>query len=61
MDKQKDNVAVTRMIAEEIAKFRREFWDSLCTALDEEIDEMESSGFDPARGQGRGPKWAEGA
>jgi len=50
-----------RAIAEEIAKFRREFWDNLRSDIDNELDEIERSGYDPAQGAGRGAKWAEGA
>jgi hypothetical protein len=50
-----------RAVAEEIAKFRREFWDNLRSDIDNELDEIVSSGYDPAQGTGRGAKWAEGA
>ncbi len=62
MDKRREEEeAAAREIAAEIAKFRAEFWDKLCIDIDDELHEMESSGYDPARGNGRGPKWAEGA
>jgi len=61
MDERREAEEVAREIAEEIAKFRSEFWDKLCVDIDDELHEMETSGYDPARGSGRGPKWAEGA
>lgn len=49
-----------RVIAEMISDFRAEWLESLGNALVKECDEVVESGYDPARGSGRGPWWAEG-
>lgn len=51
---------VARVIAEMISDFRAEYYDSIRNALVKECDEIVESGYDPARGSGRGPWWAEG-
>jgi hypothetical protein len=43
-----------------ISEFRQEFMDSIRTGIEAEVEKMEAEGFDPARGSGRGPLWAEG-
>ena len=61
IEKKNESEEAAREIAKEISEFRREFWDKLMGVLDNDLEEMEREGYDPARGRGRGPKWAEGA
>ncbi len=60
MKKESEQEIATRAIAEEISKFRDEFLDSVRISIEDELAEIEASGYDPARGNGRGPKWLEG-
>lgn len=55
-----DEVEAAREIAKVIADFRAEVMDKIRCDIDKEADEIEASGFDPARGRGRGPIWADG-
>lgn len=48
-------------IGEEIRRYRDEWLDSIREQIETDVVKMESDGFDPARGRGRGPKWADGA
>ena len=48
-------------IARHIAEFRAEFADRLRRDVLDELATIEASGYDPARGRGRGPWWADGA
>lgn len=48
-----------REIAEEITKFRKEFWDTVMGDMADEMNEIANT-FDPAKGSGRGPGWADG-
>ncbi len=52
--------APVREIAEMIAGFRKEFIEGLYNGVVEEADKVADSGYDPARGSGRGPWWANG-
>ena len=47
-------------IAKLISEFRKEFYDGLVSGVIDEADEVADSGYDPARGRGRGPWWADG-
>lgn len=47
-------------VAEEIRRYRQEWADSVRRSIEAEVAEMEDKGFDPARGRGRGPRWADG-
>ena len=49
-----------RHIAEMISEFRQEVADRIRESIEKEATEVESSGFDPARGRGRGPRWLDG-
>jgi len=61
MEQEKDNAQALQEIAEAISDFRREFWQSLEKAITDEVADLDQKGFDPTRGRGRGPKWADGA
>lgn len=54
------NEDVARIIAEMISEFRAEWLESLGNGVVTERDEVVGSGYDPARGSGRGPWWADG-
>lgn len=49
-----------RIIADMIAEFRLEFADKIRESFEEELRELEKSGYDAAEGTGRGPWWANG-
>jgi hypothetical protein len=53
-------VEAARQVADMISEFRQEVIDQVRNAIEKEASEVESSGFDPARGRGRGPRWATG-
>lgn len=55
-----DEEAAAREIATLISEFRQEVMDKVRTDIEKELDEVIESGFDPARGRGRGPIWADG-
>jgi len=61
MDRPSDDEDAARLIAKEIADFREEFWGKICSDVESEVEELEENGYDPAKGSGRGPRWAEGA
>ena len=56
-----DNERAAREIAKVIQEFRQEFFDRVRSEFEAEVQKVEDEGFDPARGRGRGPKWADGA
>jgi len=47
-------------IAEMISKFRRDYLQGLFDDVAQEADEVAKSEYDPAKGTGRGPWWANG-
>jgi len=47
-------------IAAEIRRYRLEWADSIRQGIEAEVAQMEADRFDPARGRGRGPRWADG-
>jgi hypothetical protein len=53
-------IEAARQFAELIASFRKEVADQIRESVEREVSEVESSGFDPARGRGRGPRWFDG-
>jgi hypothetical protein len=55
-----DQTEAARQVADLISEFRQEVIDRVRNAIEKEASEVESSGFDPARGRGRGPKWVDG-
>lgn len=55
-----DDVKAAREIARMISEYRQEVMDRFRQDVEDEADEVVRSGFDPARGRGRGPMWAEG-
>lgn len=55
-----DPAETARVIAEMIYDFRLEFMDRIRENFENELAQIEKEGFDPARGRGRGPKWADG-
>ena len=59
-DPEDDATAAARQVADLISEFRQEVIDRVRNAIEKEVSEVESSGFDPARGRGRGPKWVDG-
>jgi len=56
----KKQVDAARDIAALISDFRKEVVDKIMNAIEDEADEVESQGFDPAKGRGRGPRWVTG-
>lgn len=60
-EKEQEELEAAREIAAQISAFRREFWEKFSAEIESEVKAMESSGFDPTKGRGRGPFWAEGA
>jgi len=59
-DPEDDATAAARQVADLISEFRQEVIDRVRNAIEKEVSEVESSGFDPDRGRGRGPKWVDG-
>jgi hypothetical protein len=57
---EEDPTAAARQVADLISEFRQEVVDQVRNAIEKEASEVESSGFDPARGRGRGPRWVNG-
>ena len=55
-----EETEAARAIAEMISDFRQECIDEMHKAIVKECDEIVESGYDPARGNGRGPWWADG-
>ncbi len=49
-----------RELAATISEFRREFMDKTRQDFERELAKVVEDGFDPARGRGRGPRWADG-
>ncbi len=56
----KDEEAL-RAIGQVLSQYRRAFLDSLRAGIESDVQKVEAEGFDPARGRGRGPRWAEAA
>jgi len=56
-----DETESTKRIAQLIAEFRMAVRDKMRTDIEQELGKMEAEGFDPSRGRGRGPWWADGA
>ena len=52
--------APLRGIADAIASYRAEWADRVRETIERDVRKMEAEGFDPARGRGRGPWWADG-
>ncbi len=52
--------APLREIAEMIATFRQDYLNGLRDGVIAEANEVADSDFDPSRGSGRGPWWADG-
>jgi hypothetical protein len=50
-----------RQAAQEIQGYRQEWADAIRSGIEADAAAMEAEGYDPARGRGRGPKWADGA
>lgn len=57
---EEDSMTAARQVADLISEFRQEVIDQVRNAIEKEAAEVESSGFDPAKGRGRGPKWVTG-
>lgn len=55
-----EEMKASRIIGEMISDFRQEFMDSIRQTIEDEADQVVRDGFDPGRGSGRGPAWAEG-
>jgi Sec-independent protein translocase protein TatA len=55
-----NDLDVARQVADLISEFRKEVADRVREEIEKEAAEVESSGFDPARGRGRGPRWLDG-
>ena len=58
--KETEDFEAAKEIGRMISEFRQEFMDSVRKGFEDEVRKMEEEGFDPARGRGRGPLWAEG-
>lgn len=57
---EKSDAQTAKVIAELISEFRLEFADRIRENFEKELAEIEDSSYDPARGRGRGPWWADG-
>jgi hypothetical protein len=55
-----EQTEAARQVADLISEFRQEVVDQVRNAIEKEASEVESSGFDPAKGRGRGPRWVNG-
>lgn len=53
--------AEMRVVAKTISDVRAEMVDRIRTDIETEVAALEADGYDPTRGRGRGPKWAEEA
>lgn len=53
-------VDAARELAATISEFRREFMDKTRQDFERELAQVVEDGFDPGRGRGRGPAWADG-
>lgn len=53
-------VVAARELAQTISDFRREFMDKTRQDFQRELEQVVEEGFDPTRGRGRGPRWADG-
>lgn len=56
-DASEEAAEAARALAELIADFRAEVYDSVRKGVENELAQLEADGFDPARGRGRGPHW----
>lgn len=56
-----ENEAAAREIAKVIQDFRAEVQEKFRDEFEADMKKMDEEGFDPTRGRGRGPKWADGA
>lgn len=56
----KEDMEATRVIADEIARYRQDSIDRMYKAIVKECDDVVESEYDLARGNGRGPWWAAG-
>jgi len=54
-------VKAAREMSKMISDLRAEAADRVRVEIEKEAAEMEAQGFDPAKGRGRGPWWADGA
>jgi hypothetical protein len=59
-DPEKTELEAAREIGKLISDFRVEVADKIRQDFEKEAHEMEEAGYDPARGRGRGPFWADG-
>lgn len=55
-----DQTVAARKIAKVIQDFRDEVNERFQKDFLDDLDKMDAEGFDPTRGRGRGPKWANG-
>jgi hypothetical protein len=55
-----EEIQALRGIAQEISEYRQECVDRMYNEIITECDEVVDSGYDLARGSGRGPWWADG-
>jgi BMFP domain-containing protein YqiC len=53
--------AAAREVAKVIQEFRAEVQQKFRDEFEADMKKMDEEGFDPTRGRGRGPKWADGA
>lgn len=59
IDNKKTDLDSTREIGQMISDFRHEHMNKIAKEIEDEADEIVFEGFDPAKGRGRGPLWAE--
>ena len=55
-----EKVKAARAIADMISEYRKECIEAMRNTVVKECDEVVDSGYDPSRGRGRGPWWADG-
>ncbi len=55
-----EELEAARELAKMISDFRSEFMDKTRQEIEDELLKIEAEGYDPTRGRGRGPRWADG-
>jgi len=61
MENEKRPEEVIRETIDMIVEHRKDVFDKVRNDIEADVTEMEKKGYDPARGRGRGPWWADGA
>lgn len=56
-----ENEEKLRQFSRSLRELQRDWADAVRQGIEADVAKMEAEHFDPARGRGRGPKWADGA